>query len=109
MRAKQLVQCFLVGAGDLCEIATLCANIWQIKLVAVYDPAFPGSEFCGLRVYSLLDQAPDYDAVILVDLGLPREQVSEFEAVLGEEKIFVPDILGITRTRDEKSPSYQNG
>ena len=99
----------LVGVGDLCEIATLCANVWQIKPVAVYDPAYRESEFCGLKVCSRLDQVPNYDAVILVDLGLPREQVFEFETVVGVDRVFVPDILGIARERGDNLMSNNNG
>ena len=102
-------QILLVGTGDLSEIAILWANEKGVNLVGVYDQGCRTREFCGVKVYNKFGDLPQFDAVIMVDLGLSQDLVDQFSRVKDAHKILIPEILGFKRTNDPYSMDVDHG
>ncbi len=87
----------LYGAGDLAEIATLCAGTNSIRLVGVVDPTFAGEEFAQLPAFRTLVDAGPLDALVLTDFRAPQESFDTLRAQFPVERILAPDFLKISR------------
>ena len=87
----------LVGAGELAEIAMLCAYERGISVKAVIDPAWPGATFVGTAlVPDTATVADNVDGFLITAMKDPQ---TAYEAVLkayGPTFVAVPAILGVT-------------
>jgi DNA-binding MarR family transcriptional regulator len=85
----------LIGRSDLAEIATICALEFGVNIVAMVDPASnPGDSFCGLPTVRRLGEVdPPPSAVIVTDLLRPYESSKEAIAVVGEDRVLIPQLL----------------
>ncbi|MGQ0663479.1 MAG: winged helix-turn-helix transcriptional regulator [Pseudomonadota bacterium] len=86
----------LAGAGDLAEIATLCARDTAIELVGIVDPGAEVQTLAGLAVVASLDRLAAVDAVIVTDLRSPQATFEAISAVIGPARVLAPPILGVT-------------
>jgi hypothetical protein len=86
----------LVGAGELAEIALLCADPRSIALVAILDPACPHDNFRGLPVARDMDALPPFDAVIVTDMSNPQGTYDQLGQRLDADRILPLDVLRIT-------------
>jgi hypothetical protein len=86
----------LAGAGELAEIAFLCADPRSAALVAILDPACPKDSFRGLPVARDIDALPPFDAVIVTDMSNPQGTYDQLGRRLDAERILPLDVLRIT-------------
>jgi len=93
----------LAGAGELAEIARLCAPEAGVELVAVVDPGRLGRPFAGLPVLAALDQLPAgvFDAVIITDVRAPQATFETMLAAakalgLAAEQVLAPKLLRVS-------------
>ncbi|MDH3703606.1 MAG: winged helix-turn-helix transcriptional regulator [Alphaproteobacteria bacterium] len=96
-RAQGLRRIALAGAGDLAEIATLCARDIEVQLVGTIDPGESGSQLAGLPVANDLSAFGTVDAVLVTDLKAPQETYERLRAILPAERILTPALLHIVR------------
>ncbi|MCG8543949.1 MAG: winged helix-turn-helix transcriptional regulator [Alphaproteobacteria bacterium] len=87
----------LAGAGDLAEIATLCARDTNVSLLAVIDPAAAGGDHAGLPVAASPGDIDRLDAVIVTDLTAPQDTFDALAAVMPAERILTPALLHVVR------------
>jgi len=87
----------LYGAGDLAEIAMLCAREHDVELLGIVDPGHGGASFLGLPVVATPAALGEIDAAIVVDLAAPQRAFAAAVAALGAERVLAPDILRIRR------------
>jgi len=87
----------LVGAGDLAEIATLCAREYGIELVGVVAAGRAGARFAGLNTAKALQDLAPFDAVLVTEMQTPQAAVDALDGELAPERIFVPALLRVTR------------
>jgi DNA-binding MarR family transcriptional regulator len=85
----------LLGAGDLCDIARLCAHETKIEIIGIVDRDAAGTVPATLPVVSELAQLQDIDAAIVTDLRNPHVAYQEAARVLSSERIFMPGLLGL--------------
>ncbi|MBI3453590.1 MAG: winged helix-turn-helix transcriptional regulator [Rhodospirillales bacterium] len=85
----------LAGAGDLAEIATLCAREYPVTIVGVIDPAFPGDQFAGLSVAPTRVAFGDVEAVIVTDLKTPQATWDALTGLLPPGRVLAPKLLHI--------------
>ncbi len=86
----------LIGAGDLTEVAILCAIEQGIEIVAVVDADWPSETFIGRPVVKKLADLPKA-AHGLVVTSLERSQAVYDELVrqVGVERVMVPGAVGV--------------
>ena len=89
----------LIGAHDLGEIATLCADEHRIELVGVLDPTFKDGEFAGLPVVADIAAAAAHDAVMITDLKAPQAAFDRLIGSVPAERVLAPRMLNISRVR----------
>jgi DNA-binding MarR family transcriptional regulator len=87
----------LFGAGDLAEIAILCAREHDIELVGIVDARHQGERFLGLAVARDLAALGAVDAAVVVDLAAAQEAHDAAVAALGAERVGAPDFLRVRR------------
>jgi len=87
----------LVGAGDLAEIATLCAREYGIELVGVVVAGRGGGRFAGLDTAKALQDLAPFDAVLVTEMQTPQAAVDALNGEVAPERILVPDLLRVTR------------
>jgi DNA-binding MarR family transcriptional regulator len=94
----------LHGLTDLAEIAVLCANSHNVKLVSIIDPSSKLDKYSGIPVYSDFSNLDDFDALIVTDLGSPQREFDRLVELYGADRVFAPAILKISR-----EPKSQGG
>ncbi len=105
-QARGLTRVVLVGAGDLCEIATLAALDSGIQVVAVLDPATNRQQVAGVRVIrdlAALDGAGPGsgapEAVVITDMKDPQATYERMVALLGQDRVLFPSLLRLSPPR----------
>jgi DNA-binding MarR family transcriptional regulator len=83
----------LCGTSDLAEIATLRALEWGIDIPGIYDPHTERRRFAGKQVWRRTEDILPRDGLMLTDLNATRLMHEHLQAVLPQERLFVPDIL----------------
>jgi DNA-binding MarR family transcriptional regulator len=89
----------LAGAGDMSEIATLCAADLGLQLVGIFDPNSEAAEIAGLPVFRRLKDAGRYDAVVITDLREPQKTFNRLIKTVAPERVLAPRMLNVSRTR----------
>jgi DNA-binding MarR family transcriptional regulator len=87
----------LIGAGDLAEIATLCAREYGIELVGIVAPDHAGGRIAGLPVAKSLKPLEPFDAVLVTQMQAPQAAVDALDGKLAPERILVPAMLRVSR------------
>jgi len=85
----------LCGVSELAEIASLRAQDHGIVIVGTYDPDSERKQFLDRPVWSSLDEASDCDAFMLTSLNDLDGQYKDVASKVGQEKVLVPNILGL--------------
>ena len=89
----------LAGAGDLAEIAALCAPEQKIEIAGIIDRDRAGGTFAGLRVVGERTELGPIDGVILTDLAQPQDTFDALAAAIGADAVLAPRLLNISRTK----------
>lgn len=92
----------LAGAGDLGEIAILCARELPVELVGFLDTAALGRpDFAGLPVATTLDGLGEIDALVLTDLTAPQETFDRLQKEFPPQRILAPRLLNVVRRNSD--------
>lgn len=86
----------LVGAGELADIAFLCAAAAGAELVGVLDAACERDRFHGLPVARHPSALPAFDALILTDMTAPQAVYDGLTAQVDPQRILPLNVLHIT-------------
>lgn len=86
----------LVGAGELAEIAMLCAYEKGIAVKAVVDPIWAGEKFVGAPlVRGAADVALSVDGFLVTAMKDQQAVYDELSGTYGAGRIAAPAILGV--------------
>ncbi|MGN6285685.1 MAG: winged helix-turn-helix transcriptional regulator [Afipia sp.] len=86
----------LAGKSDLAEIAMLCSVEAGVEVVAVVDPRHDRSVFIGVELVSSYDEISNkFDAIVVTDLVRTRASLDAAIEAFGEDRVFVPELLGL--------------
>ena len=91
----------LAGAGELAEIALLCALQHDIEVVGVIDEAATANRFRHVALVREPGSLPPFDAVLVTDLRRPQEVFEALSAQLGPDRVLAPRLLKVTRAEGE--------
>lgn len=94
----------LYGAGDLAEIAMLCAREHDVEIIGIVEAEPAVESFLGLPVVAVASQLGGVDAAIVVDLATPQRAFDAAVATFGAERVLAPDILRIRRAPADTTP-----
>ena len=90
----------LVGAGELAEIALLCAMQHPLEVAGVADPEREPGRFMHVRLARNLDDLGPVDAVIVTEMRAPQRNYEALAGRLAPERILTPELLKISRRED---------
>ncbi|WGD55352.1 winged helix-turn-helix transcriptional regulator [Bradyrhizobium sp. CB1650] len=94
----------LAGVSDLAEIAIICALEAGVEVVAVVDDTPGKSRFVGISVFRSFDElAIPFDAVVITAFPNAGDVWQDARVRFGEERIFVPPLLGLSQPVAEAS------
>ena len=96
----------LAGAGDLCEVMTMCAADFPVELVGILDEGLTGDLFSRLPVVSRLTALGNFDAVIVTDLSEPQATYAALVRDISPAHVLTPPLLKISR---EETPMERQG
>lgn len=96
--AKGWRRVLLAGAGDMCEIATLCAGECGVELVGILDPDVYETELAGLTIFSDLDGAGPHDAIVITDMAEPQKTFDTLAKFVSADRVLAPRLLNVSRT-----------
>lgn len=94
----------LCGLSDLAEIALLRARETDLEIVGVFDPDAHGRRFFSTAVFQRLENAGSFDMALLTDLTAPLARYQSLVRDLGEDRVCVPDVLGLSGLAPEDPP-----
>ena len=80
----------------MAEIAVLCANDHNIKLVSIIDPSTKLNKYAGIPIHSDFSNLDDFDALIVTDLGSPQREFDKLVEHYGVDCVFAPAILKVS-------------
>lgn len=89
----------LAGAGDLAEIAELCAVRHELKLVGLLDDRAGDGAHGGMPVVRRLKDLGPVDAVVVTDMREPQAVFETLVQVLPRERVLAPEFLKIAREK----------
>ncbi|MBM3505231.1 MAG: winged helix-turn-helix transcriptional regulator [Alphaproteobacteria bacterium] len=92
----------LAGAGELAEIAQLCALQYPIEIVGVLDPG-GAREFRGLKVAAALADLDRFDLAIVTALKRPQRVYRDLCLALPSERVAAPALLKVAAANGVKS------
>lgn len=95
-------QVLLCGVSELAEIASLRAEEHGIRIIGTFDAASGKARFIGRPVWRRLADAPDFDACVLTAFVDPLALHEVLVAEIQENRIFVPDVLGLNAARNRR-------
>ena len=81
------------GLTDITEIAVLSISGYDLKVLGIVDKSSAITEYTGIRVFSNLEDLPSVDAIIIMDLGDPRNIIDKAGKKIGVDRIFLPELL----------------
>ena len=90
-----------VGAGDLCEIASLAALDSELEMVAVLDDTTNRRRVAGIPVFRSLDELPAFEILVITDTRNPQEKYDQLVDRLPPERIVFPAVLRLSRHRSD--------
>lgn len=86
--------------SELAEIALVRAYDFELEIVGTYDPGARVERFLGRPVWTTLSAASGgtaegarFDAALLTDIAQPAATCELLHEVLGEGRVYVPEIL----------------
>ena len=88
-----------VGAGDLCEIASLAALDSELDAVAVLDETTNRQKVAGIPVFRNLDALPPFEILVITDTRDPQGQYDQLKDLLPAERIVFPTVLRLSKSR----------
>lgn len=97
--ARGIHRIAFVGAGDLCEIATLAALDCGMEVSAVYDEETNRQRLAGAPVVHDLADLGDVDVLVITDMKDPQGAYDRTVAVFGPEKVVYPSLLRLSKQR----------
>jgi hypothetical protein len=98
-RARGWRRFALVGAGELADIAFLCAAAAGAELVGVLDAAYGKDHFRDLPVVRDPSLLPAFDALIVTDMTAPQAVYDGLTAQVDADRILPLSVLHITPAR----------
>jgi DNA-binding MarR family transcriptional regulator len=90
----------LVGAGELAEIALLCALQHDIEVVGVADAGATANRFRHVGLVRDPGSLPAHDLILLCDLADPQGTFDKLSGQFGVEAIRAPALLKISMPSD---------
>jgi len=90
-------QIALCGAGELAEIAMLCAESHGVTLIGLVETA-GGPGVGKLKLVSNLASLAEPDAVVITDQRTPQDTYERIVTLLPRERVLAPRLLNISRT-----------
>jgi len=97
--ARGMKRIALIGAGDLCEIATLAAHDNGIDVAAVFDEETNRQQVAGVPIVRDLRALAGIDAVVITDMKDPQAAYDRRTATLGADCVFFPSLLRLSTRR----------
>lgn len=86
----------LVGAGELAEIALLCALQHDIEVVGVADKGAGANRFRHVALVRELGSLPAFDLILICDLNDPQGRFEELAGQYGAARVRAPALLKIS-------------
>ena len=94
----------LVGAGELAEIALLCAMQYPVEVVGVADNERRPGRFMHVKLVPDLDALGPVDAVLITHMTAPQKAFDALEGRLAPERVLAPELLKISRRSGAEGP-----
>ncbi len=86
----------LVGAGELAEIALLCAMQYPVEVVGVADEERDSDRFMHVPLASDLESLGPVDAVLVTHMKAPQQVFDDLAGRLPRERVLAPKLLRIS-------------
>ena len=86
----------LAGAGELGEIALLCAAEYPVTVAGFIDGRTDPKEHLGLPVVKSASELSAIDAVIVTDVIQPQATFEAVAEAMPRERLLVPRLLNVT-------------
>jgi hypothetical protein len=91
----------LVGAGELADIAMLCAESEMIDLVGMIDDTYQKPLFRNLPVTRNVASLPPVDALIVTEMQAPQAMYNRLISEIDPQRILSLAVLHITPTTEK--------
>jgi len=85
------------GVSELAEIASLRVHDFDIEHIVTLDDETTQAKFLGKPVCRSVKEAPDVDAWLVTSLSDASRVLEQLKTEVGEDRILVPSILGLTQ------------
>jgi len=95
-KTRGIARVALIGAGDLCEIATLAALDSGVEVVAIFDEETNRQQFAGVPVVRDLADLGAADAVVITDMKDPQAAYDRMTTALGRDAVVFPSLLRLS-------------
>ncbi len=88
----------LLGAGELAEIAMLCALQHEVEIIGVIDEKAAGESVLNVPLVQTTSELGPFDVLLLTDSTHPQRTYDRISDAVPSERLLIPDLLQVTRT-----------
>ena len=86
------------GLTDMSEIAVMCSKDFAVDLVAIIDGSSKIEQYSNLPILKQFPKPVYFDAIVVTDLGNPKQEYDKLITLMEPERVFAPEILNISPT-----------
>lgn len=97
----------LVGAGELAEIALLCALQHDVEVVGVADERAGANRFRHVALVRDLGSLPPFDLILICDVKDPQGSYEKLAGQFGADRIRAPSLLKISSPLPAQPPNSE--
>jgi DNA-binding MarR family transcriptional regulator len=95
----------VVGAGELAEIALLCALQHDVEVVGIADERAGANRFRHVALVRDLGSLPAFDLILICDLKTPQGSYEKLAGQFGADRLRAPSLLKISSPLPAPRPS----
>lgn len=99
-KARGIRSLAFVGAGELCEVATLAAMDCGIEVSAVFDEETNRQRLAGIPIVRNLSDLASVDALVITDMRDPQGAYDRMVSRFGVEKVLFPSLLRLSKQQE---------
>ena len=86
----------LHGLTDICEIAVLSAQNFEVNIVGIVDKSSSLAEYSGIPILDSIEKLGVVDAIVITDVGDPDASLKYLSGFYPGSHLFVPEILKLS-------------
>ena len=76
----------------------MCSKDFGVKLMVIIDRSSKIEQYSDIPVLKKFPKSVNFDAIVVTDLGNPKQEYDKLVSLMEPERVFAPEILNVSPT-----------